>query len=139
MKVQGALNQGFDPYMLAVGIDLLALHCEGMREESIYEGLNNASILQSLFKLPRSRVFWRAVWFSRFASSDHEIGYYRYWLREFGYAYDTNEHPRSAELLRECKKRLEEAEQMIQDSNADVTFKLHWLKENMSETHRIRN
>lgn len=132
MKVQGALGNMFDPYMLAIGIDLLALECKDAREEPLLEGMSDIRLLKSMFALPRSRAFWRAVWFSRYAVTEHQIGYYRYWLKQYGYAYDRRDHPRSKKLMEECKQRLSEAEQMIRSEEPKVSFKIHWLRENMS-------
>jgi len=122
----------FDSYMAAIRFDLLAL--ENADEKTMYEQTYPSTMIKPFFDRPRSRTFWRGVWFSRFAKEEQQVNFYRYWLRQYEFSFERIDYGKERQdLIIRCKTALQKAEDKIRKTNPDASFTLNWIKENMSE------
>ena len=80
-------------------------------------------------------MFWRAVWFSRYAWTPHQVQYYRWYLTQWEVGLSmTRGEPGRQELLSKCRRKLEASEQIIRGmNNPRMAFRLHWLHERFGD------
>lgn len=126
------LKNEVDCFMLALGLDLLALSWDPWR--SPWEQLATGSLFRPFRLQARSLSFWKAVWFSRYASGEHEVQYYRYHLTQYDAALSLPQgEPGRQTALRSSKKALAEAERTLVIRNNQPAFEIHWLRDRMGD------
>ena len=76
-------DEGVNPYQLALALDLVALRWERYCLKSPWELLTPGMLFYAFRSLVRPELFWRSVWFSRFAETGDEVKYLAYWLTQF--------------------------------------------------------
>ena len=113
------------PYLVALGLDLIALDWPRVAEESPWEILSPGSLLKPFRGVGWPVWLWRAVWWSRQAHSPDEVRYYQYWLIQAGLACDGT----TLEAVTEARAALEVAEQRLRRRGARRQFRLHWLRD----------
>ena len=118
-------GEGVNPYLLALGIDLLALRWGRVKQENIWEVTTPGSLLKSFRDIGFPIWFWKGVWWSRFADTRHEQKYYKHWLR---CAQDAPTRGTSLSAIRESKLKLRAAENKLRDRDARDSFKVHWVE-----------
>ncbi len=121
---------GIDPFLLALAIDVIALEWLGGDVISPWEVLAPGKLFYQF--VGKSKAFWRAVWFSRYAITDREVNYYDYHLTQYeaGLAMEPGEFGRY-EMLKNSKRALAESETFIMariQSNMRPLFRMHWLE-----------
>lgn len=127
------IKDGIDPYLVAMKLDLLAFENNVSDETFVVDQLQPWLITAPFFERKRGLAFWRAVWYSRFADTDHQIEFYRHWLRQYEFAYElANVNEDKIQLLVTCKKQFAMAEKKIKTDNSKPVFKFHWLREFMT-------
>jgi len=128
-KIKELLKAEFDSYDLALGIDLLAIHWVDTEQLTPYRVLSPGYLITMLQDIPRPLVLRRAVWFSRFAQTDDESWYYKYWLTQLESSLSTPAGVEGrGELLSKSIRKLADAEHIIRGRDAVATFKYHWLR-----------
>ena len=122
-----------DPFVLALALDVIALGWGDYVVTSPWEVLAPGKLFYKFSG--RSKAFWRAVYFSRFASTDKEVQFYSYHLTQYeiGLSMVRGEAGR-LELLRNHKVALTQAETVIRArGNIRPVFKVHWLRQRFGE------
>lgn len=117
---------GVPSYLIALGIDLLALQWDSVKRENIWEVTTVGYLLKPFRDVGYPMWFWKAVWWSRYAKKGREVDYYRHWLRQ---AQNALTQGTSASAISEAKEKLRAAETKLRASERRSTFSLHWLKE----------
>ena len=131
-KIKSLLFEDANPYMLALGIDVLALNWDSWRMTSPWEVLAPGSLFLPFRRYPRPMSFWRAVWFSRYAQTKHEVLYYVYHMLQLEAAFGIPEgEPGRAELAKSSRQALTTAEKIVVKRDDAPTFKVHWLLDRM--------
>lgn len=125
------IESGLDSYILALGVDLLALDWSGVEFVSLWQTLSvGAFTFPFRQQLLRPSYFWRAVWFSRYARTEHEVQYYRYWMSQIEEALDAEPGALGvAELLKKSRDKLITAEAKVRNRGGEPAFKMHWLRD----------
>ena len=133
--LKNLLADGVDCVMLALALDVLALDWSSHTTSSPWELLAPGSLFFEFRRRPRPRAFWRAAWFSRFASTDEEVQFYRYWFVQYDVALSmTRGEDGRAGLLRRSKSALARAEAVLaRRGNPRPAFRMHWLRERMGD------
>lgn len=111
-----------DPFEIVCALDFLAINW-GNRPpwEALSAGALMWPIRRSLFK---GNVWWRAMWFSRFASTPQQIAFYTFWLDHLEDAVLND----SKTGQRKAIAKMAEAERRIRAKGEAPTFTLHLLK-----------
>ena len=123
-----------DPYVLALGLDKIALHWDEHVAISPWRVLAAGSLYYDFSGRPTA--FWHAVWFSRYAFTPQEVQYYRYHLTQWEAAHiDAKGEPGRLPWLRKSRRALSHAEEVIRKRsvNPRATFKLHWLRQRFGD------
>jgi len=132
-KLKDLLCDEVNPYMLALGIDVLALNWDSWRMTSPWEVLAPGSLFLPFRRYHRPMSFWRAVWVSRYAQTKHELLYYNYHMTQLEVAFELPEGEQGrAELAKKSRQALATAEEIIVKRGDSPTFKIHWLADRMS-------
>lgn len=121
-------HETIDPFVLALALDVIALEWGDHVVVSPWEVLAPGRLFYRFSG--RSKAFWRAVYFSRYAMTEREVLFYRYHLTQYevGLSMIRGEAGR-LELLRSHKFALAQAETAIRErGNPRPTFRLHWLR-----------
>lgn len=122
-----------DPFVLALALDVIALEWGNVAVTSPWEILAPGKLFYRFSG--RSKAFWRAVWFSRYAATEGEVQYYRYWITQYeaGLGMERGE-PGRLDLLVRSKRALKTAEEAIRDRGRPrPLFRLHWLAQRFGD------
>jgi hypothetical protein len=131
--IKDLLKNEVDCFMLALGLDLLALSWDPWR--SPWELLSTGYLFRPFRQLGRSRSFWKAIWFSRYAETEHEVQYYRYHLTQYDAALSLPQgEPGRQTLIKSSKRALAEAERTLVTRDVSPTFEIHWLRDRLGDT-----
>ena len=116
---------GVNPYLLALGIDLLALRWGYVKSENIWEVTTPGYLLKPFRDVGFPIWFWKGIWWSRFATTKPEQKYYRHWIRQ---AQNALTQGISLSAMHEAKMKLRDAESKLRERENSATFKVHWLE-----------
>lgn len=121
-------------YLIALGLDILALDWEYSVSLSPWEALSTGYLLKPFRDGGGGVWFWRAVWFSRFAKTESEVNFYNHWLTASRQGTETPTGTAGkGEYIKDVREKLQRAEVKIKRQRRQPVFKLHWL-ENWSKT-----
>lgn len=122
-------DDGADPYYFALALDLVAIHWERYSAVSVWELITPGMLFYRVRSMPRSPVFWRGVWYSRFAETEDEVRFYDHWLAqlEASLKADPGTAGKSA-LWQTAEGKLRQAEEKILRSGKPPIFSYNWLK-----------
>lgn len=130
-------DEGVNPYQLALALDLVALRWERYCLKSPWELLTPGMLFYAFRSLVRPELFWRSVWFSRFAETGDEVKYLAYWLTQFEAALAADPGTRGKSALQQtAEQRLKVVEEKTRLQDKPPTFHYHWLKGWMDDARR---
>lgn len=130
--IKRLLNDKVNVWLLALGLDTIALRWKQLSGNSPWETLSTYNLLRFFYDFkPKVPIFfWRSIWMSRFAQTDQQVEYYKEWLLQYLCAVEFRGDVGSQELKTTAHKHLQWAEDVIRSNeNREATFKFHWMWE----------
>jgi hypothetical protein len=104
-------QQGVEPFQLAVAIEQIAR--EWREPNDLYVVLSPGYVLYPTRQLCYSDDLWRAVYMSRYASTQDEVDYYAHWLSDMEAAEGEMEMPQARRSRQRALEKLTAAEHKI--------------------------